>query len=140
MPLSKEIQERLAQAIRKKGLTNYKIAKELKISATTLSNYLKGKVKKPDNTKLEAICNLLGISTHWLYTGQDLVCDSSHKPSSLSTAIEEKLNQIALQLQSKDDQYLNLHKDLEYIQKFILNLYKETISLKEEVKKLREDK
>ena len=136
MPLSKEIQERLAQAIRKKGLTNYKIAKELKISATTLSNYLKGKVKKPDNTKLEAICNLLGISTHWLYTGQDF----SHKPSSLSTAIEEKLNQIALQLQSKDDQYLNLHKDLEYIRKFILNLYKETISLKEEVKKLREDK
>lgn len=60
--------ERLAQVLKEKGYTNYRIAKELGISPSTLANYVNGKTR-PDMAKLEAISVRLGVSRNWLLTG-----------------------------------------------------------------------
>lgn len=59
---------RLANLIKESGLTNYKIAKILEISPSTVANYLKG-TRKPDSTKLKALCELLQVNIQWLLTG-----------------------------------------------------------------------
>lgn len=126
MLLTKEIRQRLKNAITSQKISNYKIAKELNISATTLSNYLTGKVKKADNTKIEAICRLLGISLHWLVTGQDMVklSGSIKQTSSESVDLKEVIKQIFIMLQSKDDQYLTIHQDVDRLQREFAELKK----------------
>lgn len=115
MLLTDEIRKRLEHTIIQQKLSNYKIAKELNISATTLSNYLTGKVKKADNTKIEAICRVLGISLHWLTTGQNKVSMSEyqvHPEAPESEDLKEVVKQIFLILQAREDQYLNIHQDV----------------------------
>lgn len=136
MQLTKEVQERLEQAIATRGFSHYKIAKELKISATTISNYLTGKIKKPDNTKLEAICHLLGINMEWLLTGRHMVCINTDKEKSPEKdSVEYKFEKILMMLQTKNDQYQNLHKDMEYFQKFMDKIQADIIEIKESLKK-----
>ena len=57
--------ERLKEVMDEKGYTNYRVAKELNLSATTLSNYLNERTK-PDITKLEVISRYLGVNRKWL--------------------------------------------------------------------------
>lgn len=61
--------ERLQSIIDERQISKYKIAKAIDISASTVSNYLKGKTK-PDSTKLTVLCKLLGINKEWLQTGE----------------------------------------------------------------------
>ena len=61
--------ERLQQVMDEKGFTKYKVAKALRMSATTISNYLKSKTK-PDITILEVMSSLLGVNRQWLLTGE----------------------------------------------------------------------
>lgn len=61
--------ERLQQVMDEKGFTKYKVAKALRMSATTISNYLKSKTR-PDITKLEVMSSLLGVNRQWLLTGE----------------------------------------------------------------------
>lgn len=141
MQLTKEVQERLKQAIAIKGYSHYKIAKELNISATTISNYLTGKIRKPDNTKLKAICRLLGINLNWLLTGQDMVGAALDGETDLPEEgdIDYKFEQILLMLQARNDQYLNIHKDLEHIHRYINNLHTEIVTIKEIISKISQN-
>ncbi len=61
--------ERLQNVIEEKKISKYKIAKAINISASTISNYIKGKTK-PDSTKLTVLCELLGVNKNWLLTGE----------------------------------------------------------------------
>ena len=61
--------ERLKEVMDEKGYTNYRVAKELNLSATTLSNYLNERTK-PDITKLEVISRYLGVNRKWLISGE----------------------------------------------------------------------
>jgi len=61
--------ERLQRIIEEKKISKYKIAKAIDISASTVSNYIKGKTK-PDSTKLTVLSNLLGVNKEWLQTGE----------------------------------------------------------------------
>ena len=61
--------ERLKEVMDEKGYTNYRVAKELNLSATTLSNYLNERTK-PDITKLEVINRYLGVNRKWLISGE----------------------------------------------------------------------
>ncbi len=141
MQLTKEVQERLKQAIAIKGYSHYKIAKELNISATTISNYLTGKIRKPDNTKLKAICHLLGININWLLTGQDMVGATFNDQTDMPEKenINYKFEQILLMLQARNDQYLNIHKDLEHIHRYINNLHTEILTIKEIISKISQN-
>jgi len=132
MLLTDEIRQRLATAIKKQGFSNYRIAKELHISATTLSNYLEGKVNKADNTKIEAICRLLDISLQWLLTGQDMIkmpSDKNLPENEVPVDLKEVVKRIFLMLQARNDQYLSLHKDVD-------RLRHEFSSFKQEISKL----
>ena len=53
--------ERLQSIIEEQRISKYKIAKAIDISASTVSNYIKGKTK-PDS-------KLLGVNKAWLQTG-----------------------------------------------------------------------
>lgn len=61
--------ERLHQMMLEKGFTKYRLSKDLKISATTISNYLNNKTK-PDMTKLEVLSDHLGVNRAWLLHGE----------------------------------------------------------------------
>ena len=56
MELTPEIQKRLLHFMKLKKETGYTIHQKTGISATTIGNYLNGKVKKADNTKIKVIC------------------------------------------------------------------------------------
>lgn len=64
-----EFPERLQSIIEERQISKYKIAKAIDISASTVSNYLKGKTK-PDHTKLAVLSKLLGVNKEWLQTGE----------------------------------------------------------------------
>ncbi len=74
--------KRLQEVMNEKGVTKYRVAKDLHMSATTLSNYLKSKTK-PDVTKLEVMSRMLGVNRKWLLTGE------GEKYRSEKTNIEE---------------------------------------------------
>ena len=55
----KSVNEQISNAIQSSNLSQYKIAKDLKISQGYLSEVLKGK-KNPNINYLEKLCNYLG--------------------------------------------------------------------------------
>lgn len=62
--------ERLAGIMKERDYTMYRLAKDTDISATTISNYRKGKTN-PDSTKLDRLCEKLGVNKVWLLTGEE---------------------------------------------------------------------
>lgn len=126
MELTLEIRERLHYFMQLKHETGYTIHQKTDISATTVGNYLKGKVKKADNTKIKVICNVLGITLEQLLLGEGI-----HEPHDIKgTATEDKdiqyyIKEIFRKLQGADDQYLTLRKDMEFLRKEIQDLKKE---------------
>lgn len=64
-----EFSQRLQEAMEEKNITSYRISKAIKISASTVGNYLKGKTS-PDDMKLATLCDLLGINIEWLVNGE----------------------------------------------------------------------
>ena len=65
--LSPEQQERLQEYLETRKISKYRIAHDLNLSASTISNYLTGKTK-PDGIKWELFRNYLGISEEWIRT------------------------------------------------------------------------
>lgn len=63
------IGERLGYILNKEGISNYKLATDLHIGKSTITNYLNNKTK-PDSSKLDAICSYLKIKKQWLLTGE----------------------------------------------------------------------
>ena len=68
--LSPEQQERLQEYLETRKISKYRIAHDLNLSASTISNYLTGKTK-PDGIKWELFRNYLGISENGY--GQDKI-------------------------------------------------------------------
>lgn len=62
------IGKRLKEVLGNKGITMYRISKEVGVSKSTLANYITDRTK-PDSIKLAAICDFLGINKVWLLTG-----------------------------------------------------------------------
>ena len=97
-------------------VSKYRIAHDLNLSASTISNYLTGKTK-PDGIKWELFRNYLGISEEWIRTGQNMVStphdETSPKKTPAPNSVEAAVEEIRLMFQTRDDQYMNLHKDLE---------------------------
>ena len=83
--------ERLQQVMDEKGFTKYKVAKALRMSATTISNYLKSKTK-PDITKLEVMSSLLGVNRQWLLTGEGEKYRKEHVAEEISGNLSVREN------------------------------------------------
>lgn len=52
-----------------KGITAYRLAKDVGVSQSSIANYINN-TTKPDTTKLDVICKYLGVSKEWLLTGE----------------------------------------------------------------------
>ena len=70
-----------------------------------------------DGIKWELFRNYLGISEEWIRTGQNMVStphdETSPKKTPAPNSVEAAVEEIRLMFQTRDDQYMNLHKDLE---------------------------
>ena len=131
MELTPEIRQRLKTLMESKRETGYTLNRKLGISATTISNYLNGKITKADNTKIKAMCDLWGVDMEWLETGLDIVQHPKEiEPEDNSP--EYLLKQILMKLNGKDDQYSNIRKDIHLIRENINTIRQELNRLREE--------
>lgn len=139
MELTPEICQRLKSAMESKNETGYTIHKKLGISATTIGNYLNGKITNADNTKIKAICHILEIDIIWLETGEiNLVCRPEEKSEEYTKGSTENLfNQILLAMNSKDEQFTHIRKDTRTILDVVNSMKKEIGKLKKEIDKLK---
>jgi prophage antirepressor-like protein/lambda repressor-like predicted transcriptional regulator len=92
--------QKLAELMKEKGVTNYRLAKETGSSATTVANWLHGAV--PGADKLGKIAACLGVSV------ESLIHDSSDQPEEPEEIEPEELeeikpNQGALQIFTNSD-------------------------------------
>lgn len=74
--------ERFAELLKEKGLTAYRISKEINVSQSTLSDWKKGK-STPKTDKLQLIADYLGVSIDYLVGKTDIrqtANESSWKP------------------------------------------------------------
>lgn len=61
--------QRLSKLMDEKGLTNYKLAKDLDINKTTVTNYIEDKIKRPNNSIIDQMSKYFGVNKDWLITG-----------------------------------------------------------------------
>lgn len=141
MLLTPEILERLRIAMQQKKVTGYTIKKELGISATTVSNYFKKKIKKADTIKLNTICKFLDITIEWLEFGDNQVREDGSKEAKPETitlpGTDFYLREIYEKMLVKDNFYQVIHNDIRGIDNEIKELKKEVTALKAEIKKLK---
>ena len=136
MELTPEIRQRLKTLMESKNETGYTLNRKLGISATTIGNYLNGKITKADNTKLKAMCDLWGIDMEWLETGLDsLQHPKETEPKNENP--EQLFKQILLKLDGKDDQYSSLRKDIFLIRENITTISRNLSILAENVQQLK---
>lgn len=102
--LSPEQQERLQEYLETRKISKYRIAHDLNLSASTISNYLTGKTK-PDGIKWELFRNYLGISEEWIRTGQNMVStphdETSPKKTPAPNSVEAAVEEIRLMFQTR---------------------------------------
>lgn len=129
--------KRLKQAMKEKGVSNYRLAKDLKINNTTVSNYLEDKVKKPNALILDGIIKYLGVSESWIITGkEDVELDLIGKaPSILEVATKNNTKEVSLQHQIDllHKKMSEQEEEINQIKKLFLSLLKE--NLREEILK-----
>lgn len=80
----KDFRHRLASVMMEDHITNYKLAKECGISASTVSNWLTG-ATIPDATKISVVCEYLGVNKEWLLSGTG----NMRKSDSFQSSVEE---------------------------------------------------
>lgn len=136
MELTPEIQERLKILMESRKETGYTLNRKLGISATTIGNYLNGKITKADNTKIKAMCDLWGVDMKWLETGLHTV-QSAEEITPENENPEQLLKQILLRLEGKDDQYALISRDIRLIKDNLSTIYKNLNRLIEELQDLQ---
>ena len=141
MELTPEICQRLKSVMEIKNETGYTIHKKLGISATTIGNYLNGKITNADNTKIKAICNFLEIDIVWLKTGDTnpTFRFKEKKEEYVKGNTEDLLNQLLLAINAKDEQFTHIRKDTHTILELINSMKKEISQLKKEIDTLKKE-
>lgn len=139
MELTLEICQRLKSAMESRNITGYTIHKALGISATTIGNYLNGKITNADNTKMKAICLFLKIDIVWLETGEkSVICESNENEEEYDKGNTEYiLEQILLIITANSDQLKVSRKDTCNILDVVNSMKKDIATLKKEVKELK---
>jgi len=75
----KTIGERLQKAMNEKGISNYRLATDLKINKTTIANYINDDVGRPNSLIIANIANYLSINRDWLLTGKGEMAANTSK-------------------------------------------------------------
>lgn len=90
------LQQRLESILQKRNISNYKLAKQLNVSKTTVANWLQG-VSSPDSQKLLAIAEYLNVSTDYLLgltSIENSIPDAGYKISESGHAMLELYEQL----------------------------------------------
>ncbi len=100
--------ERFAELLKEKGITSYRISKEISISQSTLSDWKKGK-STPKADKLQLIANYLDVSLDYLVGKTDVrhTATESQKENILTKKderdIQKKIQSILDDLDNQED-------------------------------------
>lgn len=100
--------ERFAELLKEKGLTAYRISKEINVSQSTLSDWKKGK-STPKTDKLQLIADYLEVSIDYLVGKTDIrqtANESNWKPQLTSKDdrdIKKELNSLLEELESSEE-------------------------------------
>lgn len=84
--MENEIYKRYEELRLAKGVTDYKVAQETKVSTVTLSKWKQG-AYVPKDPKLQAIANYFGVSLHYLKTGKEIT-EQKYSDETLSILIK----------------------------------------------------
>lgn len=68
--------KRLGELLHQQGITQYRLAKEIKAPISTVNSWFRGKAKMPRDNYLEKIAAFLHVHPAWLRYG-----DSQHAPT-----------------------------------------------------------
>lgn len=86
----KDFNARLSELLEEKGISGYRLAKEIRISTATISNYLNGK-SKPNRLILRELSSYFRVSAQWLLTGEGERALRCEKPSGLSAFSDNEI-------------------------------------------------
>lgn len=122
--LSESSRERLKKVIELRGTNYYQITKHFGYAPSTITNWLSGKVEKPDRTKINAVCQYLGISLHWLLTGEnDTAADNQVKESAnIEDLVKECIKPLSLEVSAQTEQYKALRTDFMHMRREMAEL------------------
>lgn len=123
--LSADSRERLRKAIHLRGTSYYKITKHFGYAPSTITNWLSGKVERPDRAKINAVCQYLGISLYWLLTGEDDSMPGNNlakEPENTENYAKENITPLSPEINLQTEQYKVLRTDLTHIRREIAEL------------------
>ncbi|MDR0419046.1 MAG: helix-turn-helix domain-containing protein [Prevotellaceae bacterium] len=101
-----EFKDRLSEIIEFRQYSDYRIAKDLDLSPSSIKNYKEGKTT-PNKLTLEALARYLETTEEWLLTGEGEMDNAQESP----TVHKEALYQLLLQHQSEEMNSLRREKD-----------------------------
>lgn len=79
--------KRLAELMSRKGVTNYRLSKEIGCSPTTVSSWLSGAL--PNSNKLQAIAGYFGVSTDYLMGADDTDSQERYEQQEVADMLDE---------------------------------------------------
>lgn len=121
---------RLRSMIRTRELSCYKLAKLSKVSKGTISNYVNGKITKPDIVVICKVCIVLNVSPSWILHGSGLptLCESDIKymrykvKNHMSRAELEKIRNSVNRV---IDELILMHEKYKALEEFLGELQKQ---------------
>lgn len=90
-----------------KGITAYRLAKDVGISQSSIANYINN-TTKPDTTKLDVICNYLGVSKEWLLTGEGEMTTGTEHEKRYNQSIRRETSEINLNTEGRTIRYYDI--------------------------------
>lgn len=121
---------RLRSMIRTRELSCYKLAKLSKVSKGTISNYVNGRITKPDIVVICKVCIVLNVSPSWILHGSGLptLCESDIKymrykvKNHMSRAELEKIRNSVNRV---IDELILMHEKYKALEEFLGELQKQ---------------
>lgn len=80
--------ETLKLLMEKNGVTNYRVAKELGCSASTVATWVNGE-KMPSSKYLQLLANYFGVSADYLIAGEDTDAEEASEKQEVLDMLEE---------------------------------------------------
>jgi len=116
--------------IRTRELSCYKLAKLSKVSKGTISNYVNGRITKPDIVVICKVCIVLNVSPSWILHGSGLptLCESDIKymrykvKNHMSRAELEKIRNSVNRV---IDELILMHEKYKALEEFLGELQKQ---------------
>lgn len=78
----------LSKLMEKKGVTNYRLSKDIDCAPTTIANWLNGKTV-PASDKMQVLAGYFGVSVDYLMTGDDVDTEERYEKQEVLDMLDE---------------------------------------------------